>query len=150
MPTHCEFEEIAHLLVHGALPTVSELRAYKTKLKSLRGLPGNRRAPCSRGDARRSHPMDVMRTGVVGFRMRPPRTRDHDTAGARDIADRLIASFSSMLLYWYHFEPPVKRIDMETEDETIGGHFLHLLHGNPAEPRMGASHARIADSLCRT
>jgi 2-methylcitrate synthase len=124
----CEFEEIAHLLVHGKLPTVAELKAYKTKLKSLRGLPANVKAALEWLPAA-SHPMDVMRTGVSALGCVLPEKDDHNTQGARDIADRLMASLGSMLLYWYHYSHNGNRIEVETDDESIGGHFLHLLHG---------------------
>ncbi len=124
----CEFEEIAHLLVHGKLPTASELKAYKQKLAALRGLPANVKAVLEALPAS-SHPMDVMRTGVSALGCVLPEKDDHNAPGARDIADRLMASFGSMLLYWYHFSHNGKRIVVETDDESIGGHFLHLLHG---------------------
>jgi 2-methylcitrate synthase len=124
----CEFEEIAHLLVHGKLPTADELRAYKQKLLALRGLPANVKAVLESLPAS-SHPMDVMRTGVSALGCVLPEKDDHNTPGARDIADRLMASFGSMLLYWYHFSHNGKRIVVETDDDSIGGHFLHLLHG---------------------
>ncbi|MHA7835475.1 MAG: bifunctional 2-methylcitrate synthase/citrate synthase [Algiphilus sp.] len=127
---YCEFEEIAYLLIHGKLPTEAELSAYKVKLRRLRGLPVAvtdvlEALPAS------SHPMDVMRTGVSALGCALPEKDDHNTAGARDIADRLLASLGSMLLYWYHFSHNSKRIDTETDDDSIGGHFLHLLHGEP-------------------
>lgn len=124
----CEFEEIAHLLVHGKLPTADELKAYKEKLLALRGLPANVKAVLEALPAS-SHPMDVMRSGVSALGCVLPEKDDHNTPGARDIADRLMASFGSMLLYWYHFSHNGKRIVVETDDESIGGHFLHLLHG---------------------
>jgi len=124
----CEFEEIAYLLVHGKLPTAAELKGYKTKLKSLRGLPASVKAALEALPAA-SHPMDVMRTGVSVLGCTLPEKDDHNTPGARDIADRLMASFGSMLLYWYHFSTNGRRIEVETDDDSIGGHFLHLLHG---------------------
>lgn len=124
----CEFEEIAHLLVHGKLPTVAELKAYKTKLKALRGLPANVKVALECLPAS-SHPMDVMRTGVSTLGCVLPEKDDHNPPGARDIADRLMASLGSMLLYWYHYSHNGKRIETETDDDSIGGHFLHLLHG---------------------
>ena len=126
----CEFEEIAHLLVQGKLPTSAELKAYKTKLKALRGLPANVKAALECLPAS-SHPMDVMRTGVSVLGCVLPEKDDHNTPGARDIADRLMASQGSMLLYWYHYSHNGKRIEVETDDDSIGGHFLHLLHGVP-------------------
>ena len=124
----CEFEEIAYLLVHGKLPTAAELKGYKAKLKSLRGLPASVKAALEALPAA-SHPMDVMRTGVSVLGCTLSEKDDHNTPGARDIADRLMASFGSMLLYWYHFSTNGKRIEVETDDDSIGGHFLHLLHG---------------------
>ena len=126
----CEFEEIAHLLVHGKLPNAAELAAYKTKLKALRGLPASVKAALEWLPAA-SHPMDVMRTGVSALGCVLPEKDDHDTPGAQDIADRLMASLGSVLLYWYHYSMNGRRIEVETDDDTIGGHFLHLLHGRP-------------------
>ena len=128
-----EFEEIAHLLVHGKLPTAAELRSYKAKLKSLRGLPEPLKEILERIPAA-AHPMDVMRTGVSALGAVLPERDDHATPGARDIADRLVASLGSMLLYWYHWSHNGKRIEVETADDSIGGHFLHLLHGAPPKP----------------
>ena len=125
--TTCEFEEIAYLLVHGKLPTISELQGYKAKLKSLRGLPQAVKSALEALPAS-AHPMDVMRTGVSVLGCVLPEKDDHNTPGARDIADRLMASFGSMLLYWYHYSHNGKRIEVETDDDSIGGHFLHLLH----------------------
>ena len=139
----CEFEEIAHLLVHGKLPNSAELKAYKTKLKSLRGIPANVKAVLEALPAS-SHPMDVMRSGASALGCVLPEKDDHNTPGARDIADRLMASFGSMLLYWYHFSHNGKRIDVETDDDSIGGHFLHLLHGEkPSELWVKAMHVSL-------
>ncbi|MET3135099.1 2-methylcitrate synthase [Oxalobacteraceae bacterium GrIS 1.11] len=124
----CEFEEIAYLLVHGKLPSGAELAGYKAKLISLRGLPAAVKSALEALPAA-AHPMDVMRTGVSVLGCTLPEKDDHNAPGARDIADRLMASFGSMLLYWYHFSHNGKRIEVETDDESIGGHFLHLLHG---------------------
>lgn len=124
----CEFEEIAHLLVHGKLPGAAELRAYKARLKALRGLPASVREALERLPAS-AHPMDVMRTGVSALGCVLPEKDDHNLPGARDIADCLLASLGSMLLYWYHWSTKGQRIQVETDDESIGGHFLHLLHG---------------------
>jgi 2-methylcitrate synthase len=114
--------------VHGKLPTVAELKGYKAKLKSLRGLPANVKAVLEWLPAS-SHPMDVMRSGVSALGCVLPEKDDHNTPGARDIADRLMASLGSMLLYWYHYSHNGNRIEVETDDDSIGGHFLHLLHG---------------------
>jgi 2-methylcitrate synthase len=139
----CEFEEIAHLLVHGSLPNQAELIAYKTKLKSLRGVPNVvlnvlEELPAS------THPMDVMRTAVSALGCALPEKENHSHPAARDIADRLMASLGSMLLYWYHFAQNGKRIDLETDDDSIGGHFLHLLHGTtPPAPWVRAMHTSL-------
>ena len=125
-----EFEEIAYLLVHGKLPGAAELRGYKAKLKSLRGLPAAVKAALEELPAS-AHPMDVMRTGVSVLGCVLPEAADHNHPGARDIADRLMASLGSMLLYWYHWSHNGRVIDVETDDDSIGGHFLHLLHGHP-------------------
>jgi 2-methylcitrate synthase len=126
----CEFEEIAHLLVHGTLPNMTELTAYKGELRELRGLPVAVRSVL-RAIPAAAHPMDVMRTGVSALGCVLPEKDDHHIAGARDIADRLLASLGSMLLYWYHWSHNGREIDVETDDDSIGGHFLHLLHGRP-------------------
>ncbi len=124
----CEFEEVAHLLIHGKLPNAAELRAYKTRLKALRGLPANVKEALERMPAS-AHPMDVMRTGVSALGCVLPEKDDHNLPGARDIADRLMASLGSMLLYWYHWSSKGQRVEVETDDDSIGAHFLHLLHG---------------------
>jgi len=123
-----EFEEIAHLLVHGKLPNRAELAGYKAKLRALRGLPANVKAALEWLPAS-AHPMDVMRTGVSALGCNLPEKDDHNLAGARDIADRLMACLGPMLLYWYHYSCNGRRIEVETDDDSIGGHFLHLLHG---------------------
>ncbi|RKF38150.1 2-methylcitrate synthase, partial [Paraburkholderia fungorum] len=139
----CEFEEIAYLLVHEKLPTQAELSAYKTKLKALRGLPANVKAALEWIPAA-AHPMDVMRTGVSVLGTVLPEKDDHNLAGARDIADKLMASLGSMLLYWYHYSHNGKRIEVETDDDSIGGHFLHLLHGvEPSKAWVDAMHVSL-------
>ncbi|MEJ0004066.1 MAG: 2-methylcitrate synthase [Pararobbsia sp.] len=141
--TSSEFEEIAYLLVHEKLPTRSELTAYKRKLKALRGLPANLKAALEWVPAS-AHPMDVMRTGVSVLGTLLPEKDDHNAAGARDIADRLMASLGSMLLYWYHYSHNGKRIEVETDDDSIGGHFLHLLHGvEPPKEWVEAMHTSL-------
>ncbi|MFL6673133.1 MAG: 2-methylcitrate synthase [Massilia sp.] len=138
-----EFEEIAYLLVHGKLPTIAELKGYKAKLKALRGVPQAVKAALEALPAS-SHPMDVMRTGASTLGCVLPEKDDHNVPGARDIADRLMASFGSMLLYWYHFSHNGKRIDVETDDDSIGGHFLHLLHGQkPSQEWVKAMHTSL-------
>ncbi|HSW12650.1 MAG TPA: 2-methylcitrate synthase [Solimonas sp.] len=139
----CEFEEIAHLLVHGKLPTASELAAYKTRLRSLRGLPAAVKSALEQLPPS-SHPMDVMRTGVSVLGCVKPEKDDHNHPGARDIADKLMASLGSMLLYWYHYAYNGKCIEVETDDDSIGGHFLHLLHGvKPPESWVKAMHTSL-------
>ena len=125
-----EFEEIAYLLVHGKLPTRAELDAYHRKLHSMRGIPAAVRTALEQIPAS-AHPMDVMRTGASLLGTVLPEHESHDAAGARDIADRLMASLGSMLLYWHHYSRDGTRIDVETDDASIGGHFLHLLHRCP-------------------
>jgi len=139
----CEFEEIAHLLVHGTLPNIAELAAYKAKLKSLRGLPAAAKAVLERIPAN-AHPMDAMRTYVSMLGTILPEAHDHNQPGAKDIADKLMASLGSALLYWYHFSTNGKRIEVETGDDSIGGHFLHLLHGEtPRESWVRAMHTSL-------
>lgn len=123
-----EFEEVAYLLIYGQLPTPAQLRAYKAKLKSLRGLPQVVKNVLHTIPPT-AHPMDVLRTTASVLGTVAPEKDDHNIAGARDIADKLLACFGSALLYWYHFSHNGKAIVVETDDETIGGHFLHLLHG---------------------
>jgi 2-methylcitrate synthase len=139
----CEFEEIAYLLVHGKLPNRPELIGYKNKLRALRGLPANVMATLEALPAS-SHPMDVMRTGVSALGCNIPEKEDHSAPGARDIADRLMASLGSMLLYWYHYSYNGRAIDVETDDDSIGGHFLHLLHGRrPPQDWVQAMHTSL-------
>jgi 2-methylcitrate synthase len=126
----CEYEEIAYLLIHGKLPNAAELSSYKAKLKQLRGLPAIVRNVLEQVPAG-AHPMDVMRTGCSALGTVLPEKDDHNLPGARDIADRLIASFGPMLLYWFHYSTNGRRIEVETDDDSIGAHFLHLLHGKP-------------------
>jgi 2-methylcitrate synthase len=141
--TRCEFEEIAYLLVHGSLPNKGELRGYKAKLRSWRGLPAAVKQALEAIPAS-AHPMDVMRTGVSVLGCVLPEKDDHSHTGARDIADRLMASLGSMLLYWYHFAQNGRRIEVETDDDSIGGHFLHLLHGHaPRESWVRAMHTSL-------
>ncbi|MEM7027365.1 MAG: 2-methylcitrate synthase [Pseudomonadota bacterium] len=124
----CEFEEIAYLLIYGKLPTNAELVSYKNHLISLRGLPISVKSILEQLPAA-THPMDVLRTGCSALGAVLPEKEDHNNAEARVIADRLMASFGSILLYWYQYSVNGKRIDVETDDDSIGGHFLHLLHG---------------------
>ena len=138
-----EFEEIAHLIIHGTLPNQAELTAYKVKLKSLRGLPQVVKQVLEALPPS-AHPMDVMRTGCSVMGSCHPEKDDHPAAESREILDRLMASFGSMLLYWYHFAINGKRIEVETDDDSIGGHFLHLLHGTtPKDSWVDAMHTSL-------
>jgi 2-methylcitrate synthase len=138
-----EFEEVAYLLVHEKLPGQSELAAYKKKLRSLRGLPGPLKTVLEQLP-KSAHPMDVLRTGCSVLGTLEPEPESHATQGARDIADRLMASFGSMLLYWFHFANSGKRIEVETDDDSIGGHYLHLLHGKkPSASWVRAMHTSL-------
>ena len=125
------FEEVAHLLIHEQLPNAAQLAAYKTKLINLRGLSSVVKNILEQVPAA-AHPMDVLRTYTSVSGTVSPEKDDHNLNGARDIADKLLASFSSALLYWYHFSHNGRRIEVETDDETVGAHFLHLLHGKKA------------------
>jgi 2-methylcitrate synthase len=139
----CEFEEIAYLLIHEKLPTRSELINYKRKLRSLRGLPNVVKNILEQIPAA-AHPMDVMRTGCSALGVVLPEKDDHNLAGARDIADQLMACFPSMLLYWHHFNHSGRRIDVETDDDSIGAHFLHLLHGEkPSDLWIKSMHTSL-------
>jgi 2-methylcitrate synthase len=140
LATKSTFEEVAYLLVHGALPNQSQLNAYKTKLKRLRGLPMLVMEVLELIPAN-AHPMDVMRTGCSVLGTVLPERDEHPESEAKDIADRLMASFGSMLLYWWHFTRNGRRIDVETDDDSIAAHFLHLLHGEPPSEL----HARSLD-----
>jgi 2-methylcitrate synthase len=140
LATQSSFEEVAHLLVHGALPTASQLKAYKAKLKRLRGLPAIVAEALELVPAA-AHPMDVLRTGCSVMGTVLPEREGHPENEARDIADRLIASFGSMLLYWWHFTRNGDRIQTQTDDDSVAAHFLHLLHGQPPS----ALHARSLD-----
>jgi len=125
--TRCDFEEIAHLLIHGKLPNRAELTAYRSRLRSLRGISAVVRQVLEALPAS-SHPMDVLRTAVSALGSAQPEAAVHSESEARAIADQLVASLGSMLVYWHHFSRDGKRIDVETDDDSIGGHFLHLLH----------------------
>ena len=138
LANRCEFEEVAYLLAHGKLPNAPELKTYKAKLASLRGLPATVRAALETLPAS-SHPMDVLRTGVSTLGCALPEKEDHNAAGARDIADSLLASLPSMLLFWHHYARKGRRIEVETDDPSIAAHFLHLLHGRAAPPEWVAA-----------
>jgi len=139
----CEFEEIAHLLVHGKLPNRVELARYKAKLRQYRGIPAAVK-DILRALPPNTHPMDVMRTGVSALGCVLPEKDDHNLPGAREIVDRLIASGGSMLLYWFHWAHQGREIDIETDDDSVGGHFLHLLHGEkPSDQWVRAMHTSL-------
>jgi 2-methylcitrate synthase len=141
--TECEFEEIAYLLVHEKLPNRAELAAYKAKLQALRLLPAAVTTVLEQLPAA-SHPMDVLRTGVSALGCCIPEGSDHASAAARDIADRLLASLGSMLCYWHHYARDGRRIDVQTDDDSIGAHFLHLLHGRkPSASWVRAMHTSL-------
>jgi 2-methylcitrate synthase len=138
-----EFEEVAYLLVHEKLPTRSELESYKKQLRAMRGLPGALKSALEQ-IPKTAHPMDVMRTGCSVLGTLEPEAESHPIEGARRIADRLMASFGSMLLYWFHFQNSGKRIETETDDDSIGGHYLHLLHQKkPGETWVRAMHTSL-------
>ena len=139
----CEFEEIAYLLVHEKLPTLSELAAYKIKLKSLRDLPGGVKTVLETIPAT-AHPMDVLRTGVSALGAVLPEAENHAMEGARDLADKLLACLGSVLLYWYHYSHHHRRVELATDDDSVGGHFLHLLHRRaPPESWVRAMHTSL-------
>lgn len=127
------FEETAYLLIYGDLPNAAQLKAYKNKLKKLRGLPIIAKRVLEQLPAS-AHPMDVLRTFVSVLGTINPEKEDHSIAGARQIADHLLASLPSALLYWHHFTQNGKRIETESEADTVGGHFLTLLHGSLPSP----------------
>jgi 2-methylcitrate synthase len=141
--TECEFEEIAHLLVHEKLPNRTELAAYKAKLHGLRALPAAVLTVLEQLPAA-SHPMDVLRTGVSALGCCVPEAAGHPIAGARELADRLLACLGSMLCYWHHFASSGRRIEVQTDDDSIGAHFLHLLHGRkPSAQWVRAMHTSL-------
>jgi len=143
LAAHCEFEEVAHLLVHGKLPGANELEAYKRKLRGLRGIPSAVQDILECIPAN-THPMDVLRTACSALGSMLPEQEDHKLSLARDIADRMMASCGSMLMYWYHFSHSGRRIEVETDDDSIGGHFLHLLHGRkPSDLWVKAMHTSL-------
>ena len=143
LATNCEFEEVAHLLIYGTLPNQSQLISYKKKLASLRDLSASVKVILEALPAT-THPMDVLRTGVSALGSESPESAEHDATQVREIADKLLACLPSMLLYWYHFSHNNKRISLLTEETSIGGHFLHLLHEKKASPQWErALHASL-------
>ena len=125
---YCQFEEVSYLLIHEKLPNVSELEAYKAKLKKLRGLPDALKRVLEQIPAS-AHPMDVVRTGISALGTMEPEVETHEIAAARELADRLVACLPSILVYWYHFSHNGERIELETADDSVAAHFLHMLHG---------------------
>ena len=140
---NCQFEEVAHLLIHGHLPNKAELSKYKSKLKNLRDLPPQVREVLEKLP-KTTHPMDVLRTGVSTLGTIEPEHDGHLENGAKAIADRLIAATPSMLCYWYHFANSGKRIECSTQSDSIGGHFLEMLHGKASTQQWeSAMHASL-------
>jgi len=146
LAARCEFEEVAHLLVHGKLPNRAELAAYKTKLKGLRGLPAAVRQALELLPAT-THAMDVLRTGVSVLGCVEPEGAAHDDEGARAIADRLLACLGSMLCYWLHFARNGKRTEVEGRADSIAGHFLELLHGTNSDGGSSELQRKAASEL---
>ena len=143
LASKCEFEEVAHLLIYEKLPNKEELVSYKRKLHAMRGLPVALKNVLEQIPAG-AHPMDVLRTGCSVLGTILPEKETRPISDARDIADRLMASFPSMLLYWYHFSHSGSRIEVETDDDSVGGHFLHLLHGKkPSASWVKAMHTSL-------
>jgi 2-methylcitrate synthase len=143
LAANCEFEEVAYLLVHGKLPTLDELASYKARLAAVRGLPADLKHGLELLPATAS-PMDVLRTAVSVLGCLRPEDPGHDEMAARAIADALLASLPSMLLYWFHFARSGKRIEVETKDDSIAAHFLHLLHGAaPSAAWTAAMHTSL-------
>ena len=131
---NCTFEEVAYLVLHGALPTQAQLDAYTAKLRSMRGLPAPVRNVLEQLPST-AHPMDVMHVATAALSTVEQEALDHNPGGARLVADRLIASLGSALLYWYHFASDGRRTEVETDDASVGEHFLHLLHGKKPSGR---------------
>jgi 2-methylcitrate synthase len=143
LAANCQFEEVAYLLVHGALPTQAQLDTYKAKLKGLRGLSPQLKTVLEQLPAS-AHAMDVLRTGFSALGAITPESTKHTEAEARDIADSMLAKTASLLGYWHHFANNGKRIEVETDDDSIGAHFLHLLHGEkPSALWEKAMHASL-------
>ncbi len=139
----CEFEEIAYLLVHGKLPNPAELLSYKARLRRMRVLSDRMRALLELLPPA-AHPMDVLRTAVSAFGCEMSEDPAHTVAGAQEVIDRLVASVGSILCYWHHFATSGRRIEVATDDESVGGHFLHLLHGRvPSQSWVRAMHTSL-------
>ena len=137
------FEEVAYLLIHGELPNQAQLKAYHQKLKTLRGLPAALKTVLEQ-IPKNAHPMDVMRTGCAMLGTLEPETADRNVEAAKALGDRLISCFGSILVYWYHFSHSNKRIEVETDDDSIAAHFLHLLHGKkPSQVHIDAMNTSL-------
>jgi len=137
------FEEVAYLLIHGELPTTTQLTAYHAKLKKLRGLPVALKAVLEQ-IPKNAHPMDVMRTGCAMLGTLEPEAADRNIDAAKDLGDRLIACFGSILLYWYHFSHFGNRVETVTDDDSIAAHFLHVLHGEkPSQLHIDAMNTSL-------
>jgi 2-methylcitrate synthase len=140
---HATFEEVAYLLIHGELPNTMQLSAYHTKLKTLRGLPDALKKVLEQ-IPKDTHPMDVMRTGCSMLGTLEPESVDRNTEDAQNLGDRLISCFGSILLYWYHFSHNGKRVEVETDDDSIAAHFLHVLHGKkPSQLHINAMNTSL-------
>jgi len=143
LAARCEFEEVAHLLVHGKLPNAAELDSYKASLRRRRDLPASVKRALELLPAS-TNPMDVLRTGVSMMGCVESESAEHSDARAREIADTLLASLGSILLYWYHYARNGTRIDLDAGSESIAAHFLHLLHGSaPSEEWIAAVQASL-------
>jgi 2-methylcitrate synthase len=132
---HCQFEEVAYLILKGHLPNGAELATYKSKLKGLRGLPKALKEVLERIPAT-AHPMDVLRTGCSFLGNIEP---EADFSQQQDVTDRMLAVFPSIICYWYRFSHDNLRIDTETDDDSVGAHFLHMLRGG----KPNALHERV-------
>jgi 2-methylcitrate synthase len=146
---HATFEEVAYLLIHGELPNQAQLTAYHQKLKKLRGLPNALKTVLEQIPAN-AHPMDVMRTGCSMLGTLEPEAADRNTEAAKTLGDRLIACFGSILIYWYHYSHKGVRIEVETDDDSVAAHFLHLLHGKKTICIAYQCHEYLVSTVCRT
>ena len=137
------FEEVAYLLIHGELPNKAQLTAYHAKLKTLRGLPAALKTVLEQ-IPKNAHPMDVMRTGCAMLGTLEPESANRDIDAAKLLGDRLISCFGSILLYWYHFSHFGKRVEVETDDDSVAAHFLHVLHGKaPSQVHIDAMNTSL-------
>ena len=137
------FEEVAYLLIHGELPNQAQLTAYHAKLKTMRGLPAALKTVLEQ-IPKNAHPMDVMRTGCAMLGTLEPESASRDIDAAKLLGDRLISCFGSILLYWYHFSHNDKRVEVETDDDSIAAHFLHVLHGKaPSQVHIDAMNTSL-------